>query len=304
MRPLSLTNLGFSLTFLPLSSLGDVPLPGSIEVDLLYPHPNATHAVSSPFPVLFSVQNAAMAYEFGITIYYSIYHIEDSEKIRHGSGGMEWSYPGSTFNSPPGPPTEDLFILASNETEELLPGSYFIFWSVERGSSCEGSLWIQHTWDVEIANGTFGFEVAYGAKEPKFEILPPQGGAANATECPQGLAGVVYSDYYSYVAWTDLQSKTTTCPQTGGTLATLTPCAVTVNAAQASSLTRALNLTVIPSEPVITTSSSLTSETSSAVSSSTTSTTTEGSRASRRESMGPRVLLAITILLGVLQRVI
>ncbi|KAI9162913.1 putative peptide chain release factor 1 [Paramyrothecium foliicola] len=255
-------------------------LPLVLEVDLIFPRANATYAVSTPFPVLFSIQNAAAAYEFGLYIRYSIYETAQRERVSVGSGSLEWISPGFSYNTHPDPATSEPFIYASNDTETLPPGTYSLSWSVSRGDACSGLGFIQWDWDVKVANGTFTFDVAYGAEEPGFQIPPVGDSAPNATNtCAEGLAGVSYSRYKSFVAYTDLQSQTTTCPVTDCcTSAPLTPCAVTVNAAQASSLTSALNMTVIPSEPVTTSfSSSSTTSTTSTVSSTTIPAPTEDS---------------------------
>jgi hypothetical protein len=56
------------LLYAPLSGLS-AQLPICIEVDIIFPHDGDFYAVTNLFPVIFAVQNSAVAYECGLCGY-------------------------------------------------------------------------------------------------------------------------------------------------------------------------------------------------------------------------------------------
>jgi hypothetical protein len=60
------------LLYSPLSASFSVQLPATVEFDLVSPREEGSYAVMDPFPIIITVQNAAVAYDYGFDFSWSI----------------------------------------------------------------------------------------------------------------------------------------------------------------------------------------------------------------------------------------
>jgi hypothetical protein len=107
-------------------------LNSTIEIDLVFPL-NQTYAPINPFPVIFIIQNAAAAWNFGFQFLWNINGTSDEEGT-----GREAFGPGLLFVTPDSchPAPSDPYIIANstkftgtnNENYPLLPGRWSLAW--------------------------------------------------------------------------------------------------------------------------------------------------------------------------------
>jgi hypothetical protein len=220
-----------------------VQTPTFVEVDLIFPRPNGSYARTDHFPVVLAIQNTAAAFEFG---YGFSWLIDSADPDYHygieGDGDIFVVEQSSA-------PSQDPYI-QYNHTAGLDAGEWKFTWSLTNARTCvEAGMFVDETFFTTISNGSFTFTIADGTPGPKF-----------AGSCPSPVGVVSYStvETYSVVGGYNI------CPVTASATPSPSPCRVTVNEVQESSLYKAMDLSVIAAP--VTTSSKL-STTQSATSS-------------------------------------
>ena len=58
--------------FATSAATSQISLPANIEIDVIFPRSGETYAPVSPFPVVFAIQNAALAWSFGFQFEWKI----------------------------------------------------------------------------------------------------------------------------------------------------------------------------------------------------------------------------------------
>lgn len=209
-----------------------VQTPTSVEVDIIFPHPNGSYARTDHFPVVLAIQNTAAAFEFG----YGFSWLIDSANSPYGIAGD-----GNIFVvEESSAPSQDPYI-QYNHTAGLDAGEWKFTWSLTNARTCvEAGMFVDETFFTTISNGSFTFTIVDGAPGPKF-----------AGSCPSPVGVVSYStvETYSVVGGYNI------CPVTASATPSPSPCRVTVNEAQERSLYKAMDLSVIAAP--VTTSSKL-----------------------------------------------
>jgi hypothetical protein len=212
-------------------------LPTSVEVDIVFPRPNGRYARTDHFPVVLAIQNTVAAFEFG---YGFSWLISPADPYAFGIEGQ-----GDIFVvEETTPPLQDPYI-QTNYTAGLDVGQWSLSWSLTNARTCvEAGMFVDETFFTTISNGTFTFTIADGAPSPKF-----------AGSCPDPLGVVSYStvETYSVVGGSNI------CPVTASATPAPSPCRVTIDDAQESSIYKALDLSVIAA-PASTSSSSSTTQ--------------------------------------------
>ncbi|KAE9376408.1 hypothetical protein N431DRAFT_435754 [Stipitochalara longipes BDJ] len=192
------------------------PVNATIEVDLVFPL-NQTYAPSHPFPVIFVIQNAALAWNFGFQFLWNISGVPDDEGAGHEIFGPGFLFVGP--NSPKAAPSDPFIVINStnfpgliNGPNPLPVGQWTLGWSYEILSACTPTGNLLHIQGATPIQGSIGFTVKDGGASPDFT-----GG------CPMlaGQVGIVAN-------WTG-------CPQLG-TPGPSNPCAAKIDTAQASSI--------------------------------------------------------------------
>lgn len=209
-----------------------VQTPTSVEVDIIFPHPNGSYARTDHFPVVLAIQNTAAAFEFGYGFSWLIDSADSPDGIA-GDGNIFVVEESSA-------PSQDPYI-QYNHTAGLDVGKWKFTWSLTNARTCvEAGMFVDEAFFTTISNGSFTFTIADGAPGPKFAGL-----------CPSPVGVVSYStvETYSVVGGYNL------CPVTASATPSPSPCRVTVNEAQESSLYKAMDLSVIAAP--VTTSSKL-----------------------------------------------
>jgi hypothetical protein len=200
------------------ASVDSITLPTTIEIDLVFPL-NQTYTLIDPFPVIFVIQNAAAAWNFGFDFQWNITGVPD------GSSSVEVFGPGFLFEGEVyHPAPSDPFIVVNSTkfpsaivNTELPAGKWTLGWSYE-SSICTPVGNILKIGSGVPAQGSIGFTVEDGGASPDF-----------ANNCPT-LAGEI-----------GIVANWTGCPQLG-TPGTSNPCGAKINAAQASSISAVLAL--------------------------------------------------------------
>src|SRR3569833_2284650 len=214
------------------AAAGDViPLPTNIEIDLSFPR-NDTYDHAKVFPIVFALQGAAAAWNFGFHFQWRLSYADG-----FASNGLDDFATLSSSSLGSELPPSDPFILA-NRTVVLSESNgehkYTLAWEFGFYANCslDGSTFRTEGRPSNTA-GNITFTTKKGAKAP--DIAEP--GA-----CPMlgSLLGI--------------QSNITGCPHIGDSGKSANPCAITVDAAMASSVSAAISAT--QSLPGSTTSSS------------------------------------------------
>ncbi|KAF1809999.1 hypothetical protein P152DRAFT_461078 [Eremomyces bilateralis CBS 781.70] len=102
-------SLFFSAALLVTVALAQdmVTFPTDIEVDIVLPRPNTTYLYQSPFPLIFAIQNAKVAWDFGFTFSWELHNdIGLKDFGRAGAGGPSLANPS--------PPPSDPFIIVNS----------------------------------------------------------------------------------------------------------------------------------------------------------------------------------------------
>jgi hypothetical protein len=196
-----------------------VSLPANIEIDVIFPRQGETYAPVSPFPVVFAIQNAAVAWSFGFAFEWLI-HTEQG--ILADIGTLDISSDAAV--NPLVPPADPYLLI--NQSVEL---SYYpnnaltLGWQFTFFGNCtenaDGSAYTLQ--DVPFnAQGRFNFSTAYGGKA--VDVLA--GG-----QCP-ALGSIVPVQ----------SSMGANCPHIADSGIQPSPCAFTIDAAVASSVSAAV----------------------------------------------------------------
>jgi hypothetical protein len=195
-------------------------LPATVEIDIVFPL-NQTYTLIDPFPVIFVIQNATVAWRFGFTLEWNITGVADGDSFTDifGSGFLF----GGENPVHPVPPPDPYIVVNSTRfptvTEKVPAGKWTLGWSYS-ASPCTQSgniIDIDLTGEV-VAQGSLSFTVEAGGASPDF-----------TSSCPT-LAGQV-----------GMMADLLGCPQLGTPNAS-NPCGAKVDAAQASSISAVLGL--------------------------------------------------------------
>lgn len=206
-------------------SADSITLPTTIEIDLVFPL-NQTYSLIDPFPVIFVIQNAAAAWDFGFNFQWNISGVPDnsSNAASFGPGflfvgpGLYHPAPSDPFivvNSTQFPPVvvgSTVFPFVSNP---FSAGKWTLGWSYE-SSICTQDGDILQIGSGVPAQGSISFTVEGGGASPDF-----------TSSCPISAGQI------------DIVANWTGCPQLG-TPGTSNPCGAKIDAAQASSISAAL----------------------------------------------------------------
>ena len=196
-----------------------VSLPANIEIDVIFPRQGETYAPVSPFPVVFAIQNAAVAWYFSFTFEWFV-HTEQG--ILADTGSLD-IFPDVAGN-PLVPPADPYLMI--NQSVEL---SYYpndaltLGWQFTFFGNCtenaDGSAYTLQDVPFNV-QGRFNFSTAYGGKA--VDVLA--GG-----QCP-ALGSIV-----------PVQSSIgPNCPHIADSGIQPSPCAFTIDAAVASSVSAAV----------------------------------------------------------------
>lgn len=218
-------------------SVALVQVPTSMEVDIAFPRPNGRYARTDHFPVVLAIQNTAAAFEFGYGFSWLIVPADPDAFGIEGQGDIFVVEETS-------PPSTDPYI-QTNYTAGLDVGQWNLSWTLTNARTCvDAGMFVDETFFTTINNGSFTFTIADGAPSPKF-----------AGSCPSPLGVVSYSTVETY----SVVSGYNICPVTASVAPSASPCRVTINDAQESSIYKALDLSVITA-PTTTSSSSSTTQ--------------------------------------------
>lgn len=212
----------FFLFHLPITT-ALVSLPTSMEVDIVFPRPNGRYAATNKFPLVIAIQNTAAAFEFGYEFSWDI-SSPDPNSLNFGGWGDIFVVEETS------PPSADPYI-QTNYTEALGLGEWVFSWTLSNARSCDSTAFsVYETLFSPISNGSFTFTVANDAPGPKF-----------VGSCPSPVGVVSYSAVASY----SVPGGYNICPVTATAPPSPNPCRVTINDAQASSISNALGLSVV-----------------------------------------------------------
>jgi hypothetical protein len=249
--------------------------PAMIEIDLVFPL-NHTYTLIDPFPVIFVIQNAAVAWNFGFDFTWIITGVADegssSEAFGPGLVLVEQTFhylvPSGSF----------IVVNSTNfpdigRPDNLPAGKWNLSWSYD------STICTPYGGDVlEIGSGipiqgSIGFTVEDGGASPDF-----------TSNCP------ILAGHFGIVAnWSG-------CPQLG-TPGTANPCGAKIDAAQASSISAVLALSTPTTSG--TGGSSANGVTSTSITStSTASTSQKATNIAGREQLGSGLLEAAAVIVG------
>ena len=249
-----------------------VPFPSNVEIDVIFPR-NDTYDHAEVFPVVFAIQGAKAAWDFQFHFEWDINYADG-----YASDGLvEFGRAGNIFDGVPAP--SDPFIV-TNRSISMYKASgdhkYRLSWEFGFYTNCT-----DHGSSFEIesrafnARGSLVFTVKSGAKKPDIAEPGP---------CP--LLGSVVG----------MQGNSSGgCVHVGDSGISANPCAVTVNAAMASSVTSVIGTTNSYPSFTRTTTTSMTPGASGA-----TPTGTAGGRASGNGAARPGMDVAAVIGLAAL----
>ena len=261
-------------------SADSITLPTTIEIDLVFPL-NQTYTLIDPFPVIFVIQNAAAAWNFGFDFQWNISGVPD------GSSSSEVFGPGFLFEGQGlyHPAPSDPFIVVNSTrfpsaivNTQLPAGKWTLGWSYE-SSICTPNGDILNIGSGVPAQGSISFTVEGGGASPDF-----------TSSCPT-LAGQI-----------DVVANWTGCPQLG-TPGPSNPCGAKIDAAQASSISAILALNTSTSSATggslaSAATGTLTMSGSSASGGTSTSTTSKTTNIAGREQLGSGLLGAAAGIAG------
>lgn len=232
----------------------------------MFPRQGETYPRMDPFPVIFALQNPNLSYTYGFDISWYLNPCDECTIQGDGFGGLGFisDDPNGTDFPVPAPIGPGPVFPYGAALDATGPGSWVLAWFFDIGWHCDdGSIIVWETLSMEtIASGNITFSIADTAPTPTI-----------AGACP-ALGGMV--SYSGTVDFTDFQgcpiTKSSPVPAEG------TPCKATLDAAELSSITGSLGVTLVMPTPSSTSTSSETSSVS--ASSTTTSQTTSGTATS------------------------
>lgn len=251
-------------TLLVSSRAVDLPaLPANIEIDLLFPR-NDTYGTVDNLPIVFALQNAVLAWDFGFQLTWELKNVTPGASSTF-SVDFESFLQG---NIPKKPAPADPFFLV-NSTEKLSPsyysssgygtyrtGIYQLSWGFRLSENCtRDGQFINHTIGASLGGGKVVFTIASGSKPVDLTDGGP---------CP--VAGTVIG----------IQSNLTGCAHIDNTGVQANPCNINIDSALASSLSAQLPAITVSttSKPSTTTASKTTALTGTRTSSSATTSST------------------------------
>ncbi|KAH8657809.1 hypothetical protein BX600DRAFT_552076 [Xylariales sp. PMI_506] len=208
----------------PSSLAADLPsLPANVEIDYVFPR-NETYAPVESFPIIFAIQNAAIAWDFGFYLSWDLKNVTAGEDSSFVDSDLAL-HSDFVFDAVPADP---YFIV--NYTEKLGgslyswqstgAGTYQLSWAFALSQNCtEDGDFIDHTIGAAVASGDLIFTIAEGG-----EAVDLTGGDSCAV-----VGGVV-----------GIQSNLTGCAHVDNSGVQADPCGVSVDAVLASSLTAQL----------------------------------------------------------------
>lgn len=251
----------FTQAFLLLPSLAiDLPaLPANIEVDFVFPR-NDTYASVDNFPIIFAIQNAALAWDFGFFVTWQVKNITPGASLTFVDSDTVVQ-----SNIPKTAALVDPYFIVNYTTRLGGPyrdgtGTYRLSWDFALSQNCtESGEYINHTFGAGLAHGDLVFTIADGGKVIDFTDGGP---------CP--IAGGVVG----------IQSNISGCAHVDSSGVRADPCNVNIDSSLASSFSAQL--------PVITasTSSSTTSKPTTAASGTTSATGTKTSLSTTPSATG------------------
>jgi hypothetical protein len=194
-------------------------LPATVEIDIVFPL-NQTYTLIDPFPVIFVIQNATVAWRFGFTLEWNITGVPDGHSVPYTIG------PGYLFGTEdpvhPVPPPDPYIVVNSTifpDLPEKVPaGKWTLGWSYTASPCTQNGDYVDVKINRVLAQGSMSFTVEASGASPDF-----------TSSCPT-LAGQV-----------GMMADLLGCPQIG-TPNTSNPCGAKVDAVQASSISAVLGL--------------------------------------------------------------
>lgn len=279
---MKLSLLSLSAFLLPALAVDLPSLPASIEIDILFPR-NSTYKQVDNFPVIFALQNAALAWDFGFQLWWEIVNITQGQPSTSSSTvDFESILQGDSPKVLA--PADTVYIV--NSTTDLgggyypALGTYQLSWGFKLGSNCtkSGSDFINITIGAELVGGNdIVFTVADSGKD--IDLLA--GGS-----CP--IAGDVVG----------ITSNLTRlgCAHVDNSGFAAEPCNINIDASLASSLSAQLPpiavRTTTSRTSTSTTAASRTAVTGTTTSSSSTTTATGNSAPNNGNSQAAAAILA------------
>jgi len=236
------------LLYAPLSASFSVQLPGTVELDLVFPREGGSYAVTDPFPVIIAVQNAVVAFDYGFDFTWSISPIG---ALNDNPIPLAVAFGDINIISGTNPPTDNPYLII-NSSHALLPGEWTFQWGLSLGPTCVAyDNFVETSFSNPVSNSSFIFDIASDA----LGLVP-----TFTSTCPSAAGVASFTTVETYSVTNGLR----TCPVTASTTPSPTPCQAIVNDAQASSISQFLDLSVIPSSTSTSSSSTTRSSSSSA----------------------------------------
>lgn len=228
---------------------------GIAEIDIVFPRDGATYPAMSPFPVIFALQQPQILYKYGFEVDWSftpqvecdIYSEDYPDCLSTAYGSISPSVGNTGFPVPDTIGEEPIF--AYDGAADIAPGVYVMNWEFDISRHCDDLYLIVEIHQyAEVSNGTVTFTVEDGAPMPTL-----------TSSCPV-VAGMV--SYWGTVSATLAGGSIFQgCPGTAISppAASATPCSATLDAAQASSISTALRISIVKSTSSTSTQPSQTS---------------------------------------------
>ena len=237
-----------------------ISLPANVEIDVVFPRQGETYAPVSPFPVVFAIQNATVAWSFGFSF---DWNIETERGSLVDTGIMVIT---SDAADPPVPPADPYLLINKSIELPLYPNNALtLAWQFNFFGNCTGYTDGGYTFQTVPFNaqGSFNFSTAYGGKA--VDVLAEG-------QCP-ALGSIVPVQ----------TSVAANCPQIGDSGIQPSPCAFTIDAAVASSVSAA----VVPTTTAGVTAAASGDGTGTGTGSVPTQTTATGTSTTMSSSAGP-----------------
>lgn len=260
------------------ASSSEVPLNTTVEIDLVFPQ-NDTYTLVDPFPIIFIIQQAPLAYGFGFTFSWNITGIGSYKEVYNDQGNVFsfWEH-----QTPPDP----YIVLNSTLSQDTIPadqfalpaGQWTLAWSYSSGECLpEGDD------TVDITNGAWGGSIDFTT------VYEGNGGASpDLTGCPIVALEVPYVGNWTW-----------NCPQIGNpTTSYAAACDAKLNDAQASSISSELSISTASPTSSATGLSSGATKTGSVPSGSSSSTNSAHANIARKEEFGSILLSAAAGIAG------
>jgi len=256
------------------ASSSEVSLNATVEIDLVFPQ-NDTYTLVTPFPIIFIIQQAQLAYGFGFTFEWNITGRGSSQNMYYDQGDVYSFWEHQT------PPDSNIIVNSTLSQDPIaadrftLPaGQWTLAWSYSSGECIPEGID-----SIEITHGTWGASI-------DFTTVDSGGTAPDLTICP------IVALEVPYVA----NSTGTNCPSIGiPTTSYASVCDAKLSDAEASSVSAEVSAGTYTSAGSPTGSPSDTTATPSASSSGTNPT---HRNAAEKEQFGSILLSAVAGIAG------